>query len=61
VSCPCNLGCDRCGGGVLVLRLLSLVKKLIELSECVGNPEETTLLGDPFPVRIALLSSDFLF
>jgi hypothetical protein len=37
------------------------VKKLIELSECVGNPEETTLLDDPFPVRIALLSSDFLF
>ena len=44
VSRPCNLGCDGCGGVVLVLCLLQLVKKLIELSKCVGNPEEITLL-----------------
>jgi hypothetical protein len=43
-SRQCNLECDRCCGGVLVLCLLQLVKKLIELSKCVGNPEEITLL-----------------
>jgi hypothetical protein len=44
MSRPVNLGCDRCGGGVLVLCLLQFVKKLIELSRCVGSPKEITLL-----------------
>jgi hypothetical protein len=36
---------DHCRGVILVVRLLQLLVKRIELSKCVRNPKEITLLG----------------